>query len=133
MTEHIYVQGDTYNINVTNQLNDSSMMLGATIVCTDFVDEPVIILASKHFKHWHGIFQHNSPLNDGVAFVTQCPIAPNTSFLYNFAVPDQTGTYWYHSHYAAQYGDGLRGPFVIYDPDDPNASLYDVDDGWSQF
>lgn len=26
-------------------------------------------------------------------------------------------------------GDGLRGPLVIYDPDDPHKDLYDVDDG----
>lgn len=40
-----------------------------------------------------------------------------------------SGTYWYHSHLATQYCDGLRGPLVVYDPDDPNKDLYDVDDG----
>ena len=40
-----------------------------------------------------------------------------------------TGTYWYHSHIVNQYCDGLRGPLVIYDPYDPLAHLYDVDDG----
>ncbi len=30
---------------------------------------------------------------------------------------------------ATQYCDGLRGPFIIYDPEDPHADLYDVDDG----
>ena len=39
------------------------------------------------------------------------------------------GTYWYHSHLKTQYCDGLRGPLVIYDPHDPFAHLYDVDDG----
>lgn len=39
------------------------------------------------------------------------------------------GTFWYHSHLSTQYCDGLRGPMVVYDPSDPNASLYDVDDG----
>ena len=39
------------------------------------------------------------------------------------------GTFWYHSHYQAQYCDGLRGALVIYDLDDPHAALYDVDDG----
>jgi hypothetical protein len=39
------------------------------------------------------------------------------------------GTYWYHSHYQAQYCDGLRGPLIIYDPNDPQMDLYDVDDG----
>ena len=39
------------------------------------------------------------------------------------------GTFWYHSHLSTQYCDGLRGAFVVYDPNDPNAHLYDVDDG----
>jgi iron transport multicopper oxidase len=39
------------------------------------------------------------------------------------------GTYWYHSHFQAQYCDGLRGALVIYDPDDPQRALYDVDNG----
>ena len=46
-----------------------------------------------------------------------------------FIATGQTGTYWYHSHYSTQYCDGLRGPLVIYDPEDPLADLYDVDDG----
>ncbi|KAI9450890.1 laccase 2, partial [Lactarius psammicola] len=37
------------------------------------------------------------------------------------------GTYWYHSHYKAQYCDGLRGALVIYNPHDPHAGRYDVD------
>ena len=39
------------------------------------------------------------------------------------------GTFWYHSHLSTQYCDGLRGPMVVYDPYDPHAHLYDVDDG----
>ena len=39
------------------------------------------------------------------------------------------GTYWYHSHFQNQYCDGLRGALVVYDPNDPHSSLYDVDDG----
>lgn len=41
----------------------------------------------------------------------------------------QAGTFWYHSHVGTQYCDGLRGPIVVYDPNDPHKSLYDVDDG----
>lgn len=41
----------------------------------------------------------------------------------------QAGTFWYHSHFSNQYCDGLRGPMVIYDPEDPYADLYDVDNG----
>ena len=84
---------------------------------------------------------------DGVSFVTQCPIAQNNSFLYSFDARNQSGTYWYHSHYSTQYwfvdlksldcrtcdlkpfSDGLRGALIIYDPKDPLSYLYDVDDG----
>ena len=39
------------------------------------------------------------------------------------------GTFWYHSHYKTQYCDGLRGALIIDDPDDPQKSLYDIDNG----
>lgn len=65
---------------------------------------------------------------DGPAWVSQCPIIPDNSFLYNFNVPNQYGTFWYHSHLSTQYCDGLRGPLVVYNPNDPLADLYDVDD-----
>ncbi|KZT19046.1 multicopper oxidase [Neolentinus lepideus HHB14362 ss-1] len=78
--------------------------------------------------HWHGLYQSGSNWADGTAMVTQCPINPGNSFLYNFDVPDQAGTYWYHSHIGNQYCDGLRGPFVVYDPSDPFSDMYDVDD-----
>lgn len=80
--------------------------------------------------------------------MSQCPIAKSNSFLYSFDAIDQAGTFWYvilysamslflhlsryHSHLSTQYCDGLRGPIVIYDPADPHASLYDVDDGRSR-
>lgn len=81
------------------------------------------------FQHWHGIFQKHTNWADGPSFINQCPIAANHSFLYDFKVPDQVGTYWYHSHLAGQYCDGLRGVIVIYDPNDPYRGMYDVDDG----
>lgn len=31
----------------------------------------------------------------------------------------QPGTYWWHSHAPGQYTDGLRGPFIIEDPNAP--------------
>nr|CBV46340.1 laccase [Meripilus giganteus] len=102
-------KGDNFQINVIDQLTDADMLKTTTI-------------------HWHGMFQHGTNWADGPAFVNQCPIASGNSFLYNFNVPDQAGTFWYHSHLSTQYCDGLRGPMVVYDPNDPNASLYDVDD-----
>ncbi|PPQ94691.1 hypothetical protein CVT25_009546 [Psilocybe cyanescens] len=102
-------KGDTFAINVIDQLTDTSMLTSTSI-------------------HWHGFFQKGSSWADGPVGVTQCPIAPGHSFLYQFAAPDQAGTYWYHSHHETQYCDGLRGPMVVYDPDDPHKSKYDVDD-----
>ncbi|KAJ6540213.1 laccase [Mycena vulgaris] len=78
--------------------------------------------------HWHGFFQARTSGMDGPSFVNQCPIAPSTSFDYVFDTAGQTGNYWYHSHLSTQYCDGLRGAFVVYDPNDPLAHLYDVDD-----
>lgn len=83
-------------------------------------------------KHWHGLFQHHTNSFDGAAFVTQCPIVPGDSFLYQFNTQNQSGTFWYHSHYNLQYCDGLRGPIVIYDPQDPYSFMYDVDDSASE-
>lgn len=39
---------------------------------------------------------------------------------------EQYGTGWYHSHALAQYGDGIRGPMIIYGPATAN---YDYDMG----
>ncbi len=52
---------------------------------------------------------------DGVPSISQCPIAPGSSFEYRFKA-DIYGTSWYHSHYSAQYLDGVFGPLVIYGP-----------------
>ncbi|KLO10982.1 laccase [Schizopora paradoxa] len=102
-------KGDQFYLNVADKLTDATMRRATSI-------------------HWHGLFQAHTVEMDGPAFVTQCPIIPNESFLYNFQVPDQAGTYWYHSHLSTQYCDGLRGPIVIYDPQDPMKHLYDIDD-----
>ncbi|KAJ7888182.1 laccase [Mycena olivaceomarginata] len=97
-------KGDEFNLNVVDQLTNETMLLSTSI-------------------HWHGFFQPNNSWADGVAFVTQCPIAGQ-----QFFPNEQAGTFWYHSHLSTQYCDGLRGPLVVYDTDDPHASLYDVDD-----
>ncbi|EDQ99886.1 laccase, multicopper oxidase, benzenediol:oxygen oxidorectuctase [Laccaria bicolor S238N-H82] len=102
-------KGTTFFMNVVNHLTDTTMLTTTSI-------------------HWHGMFQHRTSWADGPIGVTQCPITPGDSFLYQFSVPDQAGTFWYHSHHSAQYCDGLRGPLVIYDKLDPNRALYDIDD-----
>lgn len=65
--------------------------------------------------HWHGVRVPNAM--DGAPQVTQPPIQPGGSFTYEFAVPD-AGTYWYHphAHSAEQVGRGLRGAFIVEEP-----------------
>ncbi|KAI9438813.1 laccase [Lactarius indigo] len=101
-------QGRRFFGDVFNNLTDSSMDLVTSI-------------------HWHGIFQRTTNFADGGAFVNQCPIIPSQGFSYQFTGFDQAGTFWYHSHFKAQYCDGLRGALVIYDPADPHGDLYDID------
>ncbi|KAF9459163.1 multicopper redoxase [Collybia nuda] len=102
-------KGERLNFKIMNALTDPTMLRSTSI-------------------HWHGIYQKGTNWADGTAFVTQCPIAANDSFVYDFSTVKQSGTYWYHSHLSTQYCDGLRGALVIYDPDDPHKDLYDVDD-----
>ncbi|KAG1753254.1 laccase [Suillus lakei] len=102
-------KGEHFAINVVNRLTDGEMFKSTSV-------------------HWHGINQNGTNYVDGASFVTQCPIAQNHSFLHSFEARNQAGTFWYHSHYAAQQCDGLRGALIIYDPEDPLSYLYDVDD-----
>jgi FtsP/CotA-like multicopper oxidase with cupredoxin domain len=58
--------------------------------------------------HWHGVRLPNSM--DGVAHLTQTPVAPGASFDYRFAPPD-AGTFCY---YAPSHVDrGLHGALVV--------------------
>ncbi|KAJ1329841.1 iron transport multicopper oxidase [Microdochium nivale] len=65
--------------------------------------------------HFHGLYQRGSNAMDGAVGVTQCAIAPGTSYTYNFTIRGQEGgTYWYHAHRSAQASDGLVGPVVVH-------------------
>ncbi|KAG4221615.1 hypothetical protein PC116_g29909, partial [Phytophthora cactorum] len=55
---------------------------------------------------------------DGAAGVTQCPIAPGSSYRYRFNVTGQAGTYFYHGHQGVQALSGLVGPLVIHSRDE---------------
>ncbi len=63
-------------------------------------------LAEETTVHWHGLRVPNAM--DGVPHLTQRPIAPGETFIYEFDVPD-AGTYWYHPHQRSfeQVGRGL--------------------------
>jgi CopA family copper-resistance protein len=60
--------------------------------------------------HWHGIIL---PFRmDGVPGVSYPGIGAGETFTYRFPVR-QNGTYWYHSHTAAQEQLGVYGPLII--------------------
>ncbi|KAL1302666.1 hypothetical protein AAFC00_003031 [Neodothiora populina] len=96
-----FTKGDRIIANVHNQLGNQSTSI-----------------------HWHGFFQNGTNDMDGPQGVTQCGIAPNSTFTYDFTA-DQSGTYWYHSHTRSQYPDGLRQALIISDPEDPYVGKYD--------
>jgi FtsP/CotA-like multicopper oxidase with cupredoxin domain len=81
-----FTEGDTAEIYVHNQLNESTSL------------------------HWHGLFLPNQ--YDGVPNLTQMPIKPHTTHLYRFPII-QSGTHWYHSHSGLQEQIGMYGNFVI--------------------
>jgi len=60
--------------------------------------------------HWHGVLV--PPGMDGVPLVSFPPIAPGTTFTYEFPIR-QSGTYWYHSHTRLQEQQGVYGAIVI--------------------
>ncbi|GAB5470409.1 MAG: multicopper oxidase family protein [Rhodospirillales bacterium] len=79
-------------------------------------------MAQPTTLHWHGLIVPN--LQDGVPGLTQAPIVPGAALYYAFPL-QQSGTYWYHSHVGLQLQQGLSGPLVIEDPDEPLS--YDED------
>lgn len=62
--------------------------------------------------HWHGIRLPNAM--DGVPGLTQPPIRPGESFVYEYTPPD-AGTFWYHPHANSlvQLGRGLAGVLIV--------------------
>lgn len=110
-------KGDRVIINMYNDLGDENTSL-----------------------HFHGLFQNGTTHMDGPVQVSQCAVGPGQRITYDFKVlpsivsilqkliitqVDQPGTYWYHSHNKGQYPDGLRGPWIVHDKDDPHKDLYD--------
>src|SRR5574343_315392 len=81
-----FTEGDTAEIYVHNQLKESTSL------------------------HWHGLFLPNK--EDGVPYLTQMPIEPNTTHIYRFPII-QNGTHWYHSHSGLQEQIGMYGSMVL--------------------
>ncbi|SPO37096.1 related to FET5 - multicopper oxidase [Pseudozyma flocculosa] len=104
---------------------------GPTIECNE--GDEIVVMVHNHLDvgtgiHWHGMFQNSTPYMDGIPGFTQCPIPAGGSFEYRFRVQGQFGTYWYHSHEAVQYTDGLYGPLIVHSPNDPYQQGRDYDD-----
>jgi FtsP/CotA-like multicopper oxidase with cupredoxin domain len=81
-------QGDRVRINVRNALPESTTV------------------------HWHGLVVPNEM--DGPANITQPPIPPGGSYVYEYTV-EQAGTFFYHTHDHAdrQQAFGLYGALII--------------------
>lgn len=62
--------------------------------------------------HWHGVRVPNAM--DGVPHLTQAPIAPGKTFVYEFDCLD-AGTFWYHPHARSfeQVERGLAGALIV--------------------
>lgn len=82
-------KGDAVKIVVRNELSESTAV------------------------HFHGLTVPNAM--DGVPFITQDPIKPQSTFDYEFTIADGPGTSMYHSHHNAveQVGKGLFGSFIV--------------------
>jgi FtsP/CotA-like multicopper oxidase with cupredoxin domain len=83
--------------------------------------------------HWRGVRGPNAM--DGVAPLTQKPVAPGETFDYRFTPPD-AGVFLYHAHaeptFAAQTERGLAGVLLVEDPASPavDRDLVVVLDDW---
>ena len=78
--------------------------------------------------HWHGLRQDNR--FDGVPGLTQDPVLPGESYVYEVNFPD-AGIYWYHPHHREEVQQelGLYGNMLVMPPDDawlPKADRQEV-------
>ena len=96
-----FTEGDIAEIHVYNHLKESTSL------------------------HWHGLYLPNK--EDGVPFLTQMPIEPNTEFVYNFPII-QSGTHWYHSHSGMQEQIGMYGSLVLKKKQDDPTFRKEIDD-----
>jgi FtsP/CotA-like multicopper oxidase with cupredoxin domain len=75
--------------------------------------------------HWHGVRVPNAM--DGVPGVTQPPVEPGGTFVYEFA-PKDAGTFWFHPHIRSseQVERGLFGVLIVEDRESPPFSRDEV-------
>ncbi|XAR65899.1 Laccase [Bertholletia excelsa] len=66
-------------------------------------DDTVLVRLVNHVQynvtlHWHGVRQLRTGWSDGPAYITQCPVPPGQSYIYNFTLTGQRGTLLWHAH-----------------------------------
>lgn len=96
-----FTEGDTAEIYVHNQLKEGTSL------------------------HWHGLYLPNK--EDGVPYLTQMPIEPNTTHVYRFKII-QNGTHWYHSHSGLQEQIGMYGSLILKKREDDPTFRKGIDD-----
>lgn len=96
-----FTEGDTAEIHVHNRLKESTSL------------------------HWHGLYVPNK--EDGVPYLTQMPIKPNSTHVYRFPII-QNGTHWYHSHSGLQEQIGMYGSMVLLKKEDDPTFRKGIDD-----
>lgn len=67
-------------------------------------------LKEETVVHWHGLTPPSA--QDGVAHLSQAPIAPGASYSYDFD-NRRTGTHWMHSHIGFQEQLLLAAPLIV--------------------
>jgi len=114
----VLVTAMTYNGTIPGPMIKVTEGDRVKVVFTNQLEEPTTI-------HWHGVEVPNAM--DGVPDITQAPILPGETFIYEF-VAKPAGTFIYHSHYESdrQVSAGLYGPFII-EPRAPQRPEPDVD------
>jgi FtsP/CotA-like multicopper oxidase with cupredoxin domain len=100
--------------NFMNHWGYNGTMPGPTIQVTE--GDRVRIVLHNHLPeptelHLHGLELPNAV--DGVPFLTQDPIKPGGTGVYELTL-HQTGTYFYHPHGAMQEAIGMVGLFIIH-------------------
>ncbi|KAB2903127.1 MAG: multicopper oxidase domain-containing protein [Anaerolineae bacterium] len=117
LTNNVQVTAWTYNGTVPGPMIRVTEGDPVCIILNNELPEPTTI-------HWHGIQVPNAM--DGVPGVTQDPIQPGETFVYEF-VAKPAGTFMYHPHFNSdtQIALGLYAPFII-DPAE-NTTQPDVD------
>ncbi len=96
-----FMEGDIAEIVVHNKLKESTSL------------------------HWHGVYLPNT--EDGVPYLTQMPIAPNSTYTYRFPII-QNGTHWYHSHSGMQEQIGMYGSLILLKKKEDSTFRKGIDD-----